>query len=147
VKKYVLDTNVYIRAFRSRTGAEELKEFLLAFSPNTYLSSVVLHELLVGANTQAKAREIEDSIAEPLKRVGRVITPSHAAWETAGKAIAAMARKEKRDIRSVPKSLVNDYVLAASSREAGTIVITENTSDFASIRKHIAVAFEGPWPS
>ena len=147
MKKYVLDTNVYVSAFRDRTGAEELKEFLAAFSPNTYLSSVVLHELLVGANTLAKAREIEDSIAAPLKRVGRVITPSHSAWEAAGKAIAAMAKKEKRDLRSVPKSLVNDYLLAASCREVGAIVITQNTSDFASIRKHVKVAFEGPWPS
>ncbi len=146
MKKYVLDTNLYVRAFRNQAAAEELKQFFATFAPNTYLSSVVLHELLVGANTPAKANEIEDTIGRPLIRVGRVITPSHTAWETAGKAIAAMAKKERRDLRSVPKSLVHDYLLAVSCREAGATVITDNAADFKSIRKYVPVSFEEPWP-
>ena len=106
--------------------AQELEDFIADFAPSLFLSSVVLHELLVGSNTSAKAKQVEDSVAAPLKRVGRVITPSHAAWESAGNAIARMARDERLDLRSVPKSLVHDFLIAASCREAGVTVITDN---------------------
>ena len=53
MRKYVLDTNLYVnvRAFRSEEGAAELERYYADFTPNTYLSSIVLHELLVGAST------------------------------------------------------------------------------------------------
>lgn len=142
MKKYVLDTNLYIRAFRSRQGADALQQYLLVFTPNTYLSSIVLHELLVGANTQAKAREIEDRIAGPLRRVGRIITPSHDAWRLAGTAISQFAKKEKRELRSIPKSLVNDFLLAASCRESGATLLTANSADFKSLSKYVPLSYE-----
>jgi len=145
--KYILDTNLYIRAFRNVAGAEELKAFYSAFAPVTYLSSVVVHELLVGANTPAKASEIRKNIVGPLKRTRRVITPSHAAWETSADAIARMARKTKRDLRTLPKSLILDYLLAASCREAGVTLVTENAADFAEIRQYVSVDYQAPWPS
>jgi predicted nucleic acid-binding protein len=145
--KYVLDTNLYIRAFRNVAGAEELKAFYNAFAPVTYLSSVVVHELLVGANTPAKASEIRKNIVGPLERTRRVIAPSHAAWEASADAIARMARKTKRDLRTLPKSLIRDYLLAASCREAGVTLVTENAADFAEIRQYVAVDYQAPWPS
>ena len=72
MKKYILDTNLYIRAFRSQDAAAALERFSASFTPCRYLSSVVLHELLVGANTPAKTpqieRQIERQIAAPFKR-------------------------------------------------------------------------------
>jgi predicted nucleic acid-binding protein len=147
VKKYVLDTNLYIRAFRSVDGARELRNFYEAFAPSTYLSSIVLHELLVGANTEAKNRAIQDTLAQPLRRDRRVITPSHGAWQTSAEAIARMTRKDKRDLRSVPKSLIHDYLLAASCREAGATLVTDNVGDFAAIRRHIRFEYEAAWPT
>jgi predicted nucleic acid-binding protein len=147
VKKYVLDTNLYVRAFRSVDGSRELQAYYDEFTPVTYLSSVVLHELLVGANTLAKERDVRDLLARPLQRAGRMITPSHAAWQSSAEAIARMSRKEKRDLRSTPKSLVLDYLLAASCREAGATLITDNLTDFAAIRKHARFDFEPAWPS
>lgn len=147
MRKYVLDTNLYVRAFRSREGAAALQEYLASFTPSTYLSSVVLHELLVGASTPTKARDIQRFIADPLVRVGRFVTPSHAAWEAAGEGIAAMARRERRALRHVPKSLVTDYLLAASCREAGVTLLTENTVDFEEISRYLTVSFEAPWPA
>ena len=82
MKKYVLDTNLYVQAFRSEDVARQLSEYYAAFTPSTYLSSIVLHELLVGANTEAKHRSIMASWGLPLSRAGRVITPTHAAWVT-----------------------------------------------------------------
>jgi predicted nucleic acid-binding protein len=80
VKKYVLDTNVYIDAIRSTDAADELHGFYSIFLPITYLSSVVLHELLVGASSPAKSREIKQAFASPFERTRRIITPSLDAW-------------------------------------------------------------------
>jgi predicted nucleic acid-binding protein len=146
VRKYLLDTNLYVRAFRSEEGAAELERYYADFTPNTYLSSIVLHKLLVGASTVEKTRQIRENLVGPLARAGRVITPSHSAWEQAGSAIAAMARQEGRDLRSVAKSLVNDFLLAASCRESGTILITDNTADFKLIRKYLRHEFVPAWP-
>ena len=145
--KYVLDTNLYIRAFRNVAGAEQLKAFYNAFAPVTYLSSVVVHELLVGANTPAKGNEIRKNVVGPLDRTRRVITPSQAAWATSAEAIARMARKTKRDLRTLPKSLIHDYLLAASCREAGATLVTENAADFAEIRQYVLVDYQTPWPT
>lgn len=147
MKKYVLDTNLYIRAFRSRQSAAELRDFVFSFTPGIYLSSVVLHELLVGASTPAKARQIQHDIARPLKRTGRLVTPSHAAWETGAGVLSRMAREERLELRRVPKSLVHDVLIAVSCREAGVIVVTDNTTDFARIRRFAHFEFLEPWPA
>lgn len=146
MKKYVLDTNLYVKAFRSQEGARELERYFTDFTPNTYLSSVVLHELLVGASTPSKVRQIREDLLGPLTRAGRVITPSHSAWDQAGASIAAMARQESRELRSVAKSLVNDFLLAASCRESGATLVTDNTADFKLIRKYLRHEHVEPWP-
>jgi len=146
VKKYVLDTNLYVKAFRSQEGAKELERYFAEFTPNTYLSSVVFHELLVGASTPSKARQIREDLLGPLTRAGRLITPSHSAWDQAGSSIAAMARQESRELRSVPKSLVNDFLLAASCRESGATLVTDNTAHFKLIRKYLKHEHVAPWP-
>jgi len=145
--KYVLDANLYIRAFRSEADARELEAFYAAFIPVTYLSSIVVHELLVGATTPAKVRDIRDNIVRPLQRTRRLITPSHAAWDMSGEAIARMVRSTHRELRTLPKSLIHDYLLAASCREAGVTLITENLADFEEIRRYVTFEFRAPWPS
>ena len=144
--KYVLDTNLYIRAFRSEEGKLDLQRYLAAFTPSTYFSSVVAHELLVGANTDSKARDINARIIEPLRKVGRLITPTHAAWTDSAGAIARMSRKENRNLRSIPKSLIHDYLLAASCRESGMTLITENVEDFKEVRRYLRFEYLPPWP-
>jgi predicted nucleic acid-binding protein len=146
LKKFALDTNLYIRAIREASAAAELQSFYSTFAPVTYLSSVVLHELLVGATSLARSREIRESVAEPFRRTRRVFTPTADAWETAADAIAAMARREKRELKSLPKSLVNDYLLAASCLESGLVLVTHNSADFEQISRYIKVQFAAPWP-
>jgi predicted nucleic acid-binding protein len=146
VRKFVLDTNLYVRAYRSQQGADELERYFLDFTPNTHVSSIVLHELLVGARTLAKAREIDQALLGPLIRAGRVVTPSHSSWQQAGFAISELSRKQRRDIRSIPKSLVNDFLLAASCREAGATLVTDNTADFELIGQYLQHDHVPPWP-
>ena len=38
MKNYVLDTNLYVHAFRNAEGARELQDFYRNFAPTTYLS-------------------------------------------------------------------------------------------------------------
>ena len=146
MKKYVLDTNIYAQAFRSRDAAANLERFYSSFTPHSYLSSVVLHELLVGADTAAKIRQIEREIAHPFKRAARLITPTHGCWEVGAKVLARMAREEGLELRRAPKSLVNDVLLAASCRETGITLVTDNVSDFRRIRRFVRFAFSPPWP-
>jgi predicted nucleic acid-binding protein len=146
VRKFVLDTNLYVKAFRSDQGARELEQYYRDFTPQTYLSSIVVHELLVGATSERKVREIRKNLLGPLIRAGRVITPSHSSWEQAGTAIAEMARSERRELRGIPKSLVHDFLLAASCREGGVTLVTENGADFELVRRYVRHEHVPPWP-
>jgi predicted nucleic acid-binding protein len=49
VSKYIIDTQLVIRAIRHHDEAEKMDDFLSAFSSSVYLSSVVVQELLAGA--------------------------------------------------------------------------------------------------
>lgn len=144
--KYVLDTNLYVQAFRSDAGAEGLREFYASHAPVVWLHAIVVHELLVGANTAKKQRQIDRVIARPFRRTARVITPSAAAWELAGRALGDFARAEHRDLRTVPKSLVNDFLLAVSCREGGFTIVTSNVADFETIDRYIPVSYSPAWP-
>lgn len=145
--KYILDTNLYIRAFRSEAEARKLEAFYAVFIPVTWLSSIVVHELLVGGTTPATVRDIRDNIVRPLQRRRRIFTPSHGAWDVSGEAIGRMVRRTNRELRTLPKSLIHDYLLAASCREAGVTLITENLADFEEIRRYIKFEVRAPWPS
>jgi predicted nucleic acid-binding protein len=147
VKRFVVDTNLYVRAFRSADDAAALQQFYSTFAPAVWLSSVVLFELIVGAATTAKQTEIDEWLARPLRRVNRIQTPSHSAWEGAGRAVAALAKRERMDRRVVPKSLINDALLAASCRDAGATLVTDNAHDFERIARFIRFRFTAPWPS
>ena len=147
MRKYLLDTQLYVQAFRDPQSAVELARFYAAFTPQSYLSSVVLHELLTGANTPEKARQIEQEIARPFKRTARLITPTHVDWETSAEALAGMVREEGLELRRAPKSLVNDALLAASCRTRGVTLITDNRRDFERLRPWIGFDFVCPWPA
>jgi predicted nucleic acid-binding protein len=146
LKKFVLDTNLYVRAFRNREAAAELERFYAWFTPQSYLSSVVLHELLIGASTAAKVQQIDREIARPFRRTVRLVTPTHRSWETSAQVLARMAREEGLELGRVPRSLVNDVLLAASCQEVGATLITDNRDDFARIHRFLRFEFAVPRP-
>jgi predicted nucleic acid-binding protein len=146
VKKYAFDSNLYIRGYRDAAYAARLEQFFAANAYRCYLSVVVLHELLVGASKPAKAAEIHHDLARPFDRTGRRFAPSPRAWIRAGEAIAELARAHGLNLRGMPRSLVNDALIAASCLENGITLITENTRDFEQIAKVLPVEFTSPWP-
>ncbi|MGH7467575.1 MAG: type II toxin-antitoxin system VapC family toxin [Longimicrobiales bacterium] len=63
--KYVLDTNLYIRATRDDDWNRQLAAFVTTFTPEIHLHSVVAFELLAGALTSALRRRTQRHFIEP----------------------------------------------------------------------------------
>lgn len=146
MKKYLLDTNLYIRAARNPADAEELHRFLAARLPATYLHAVVVQELLVGAREPAQARAIEAAYVAPFERRRRVVTPTFRSWKRSAEVIGALVRKRLVSPEGYTRSFLNDALLAVSCREAGVTLVTANLDDFERIRQVERFDFVPPWP-
>ena len=48
--------------------------------------------------------------------------------------------------RLAQRSFMQDILIAASAREVGATIITENVVDFTLIGRHVDIAFVPPWP-
>ncbi|MBW3571574.1 MAG: hypothetical protein KY467_10750, partial [Gemmatimonadetes bacterium] len=118
--RYLLDTNVYIRAWRdpARQGVE-LERFGERHMAMTHLSSVVFHELLRGATAPAMARDLVGSLARPFTRTRRVVVPSHRAWTRAAEVIAELTWHDGRARGNMPAGVANDDLKAAACRLTG----------------------------
>jgi predicted nucleic acid-binding protein len=147
LKKYALDSNIFITAARNEQFAGELIRFTERFLPQLYLHAVVVQELYIGAiNGQARGA-IERNIAQPFEKRGRLIVPSYTAWKRSGEIVAVLVEKRVLTAGGIPKSFMNDVVLAASCREEGVEIVTLNERDFSRIRPVEKVAYSAPWPS
>jgi predicted nucleic acid-binding protein len=146
MRQYVLDTNLYIRATRSDHAMRALEAFSTALTPALHLHSVVAMELLSGATSAALRRRTEAAFIRPFDRRGRVITPNHETWKRAGAIIADLiaARRLSRD--GFGRSFVNDCVIAASARDSGFVLVTENMRDFDRIATVMPFDYVPPWP-
>ena len=144
--KFALDTNVFVDAFRDDTFAEAFAAFLERALPTTFLSAVVVQELAAGARTRQQVRELERSIFRPFQRRGRVFAPSSRAFRESGRILAELAAREGWPAIYSNPSLANDALLAASCREPGFTLVT-NDGDFDRFRpslgrwRHVR-----PWP-
>lgn len=144
--KYVLDTHLYIEATRSAARNRELVTFFTRHTPSIWLHSVVAAELLAGAVGRGLEDRTRRSFLEPLKAVDRVVTPSHAGWERAGSVLAALVRDGVVSPGGFGRSFFNDCLIAASAREHGFALVTENTRDFERIARIEPFSFTEPWP-
>ena len=145
-RKFALDTNVFIGAARDRARNDELERFRSACAPFEHLSAVVAQELRAGAQSVLAARRLQHILFDPFERRGRVFAPSYSAWKRAGEVLARLAVLERVALRSFGRTFVNDALLAASCREAGVVLLTQNARDFARIRKVMPFEFVAVWP-
>lgn len=146
MRKYVLDTNIFINADRDPQWADELNRFSVENLPSIHLSAVVVQELLAGAISPAIAKGIRVNYVEPFERRGRLVTPGYASWKRAGHIMAKLVGRKVMSPGSFGRGFVNDCVLAASCRERGATLITLNTRDFELIQKVEPVEVVLPWP-
>jgi predicted nucleic acid-binding protein len=98
-----------------------------------YMSTVVLLELRAGAFTPAATRAIEDLHAT-FSRTRRLVTPTPQTFWQAGSVLATLRRRFDYDVKKRVR-LVNDCLIALSSRQIGATVFTHNGRDFATIRR------------
>jgi len=146
-RKYVLDTNLFIHAFRDPAANAALQRFHQLFAPFEYLSAVVVQELRAGVRSPAARKALERNVLDLYIRRGRLVTPSARAWEESGDLLATLAREDGLDLARVSKAFGNDVLLALSCREAGLVLVTENTSDFTRIARVAPFTFVQPWPA
>ena len=146
-RRYVLDTNLFIRASCDPDANAALQRFHQVFAPFEFLSAVVAQELRAGARSHAARRLLERHVLDPFVRRDRVVTPSARAWHDSGDLLADLAVEEGLEVRRVSKAFGNDVLLALSCREAGVVLVTDNDRNFERIRRRVRFEFVGPWPS
>ncbi|HTK50757.1 MAG TPA: PIN domain-containing protein [Gemmatimonadaceae bacterium] len=132
---FALDTNIYIRAFRDPTRLTFLKRFHIRTGTRLRLNAVVALELRAGTRTSAQEAAVGDLLASYMMRE-RVIVPSFSAYVEGGRVLAALGARERVDV-SRAGSLVNDVLIAASCREAGARLVTENVGDYTAVQRHL----------
>jgi predicted nucleic acid-binding protein len=137
--KILFDTNVYIAAIQDGPQAEAY-QLLLATLPRTYLSAVVVQELLIGALDAAGERLVERFVGRT-EQTGRVIVPTYADWKEAGRVLARIGRREPAQ-RTRLSRLVNDVLLALCARQIGAMLYTFNRQDFSLIARYTRFALE-----
>lgn len=145
-RKYVLDTQLFIEAFRDRAANEALQAFHRVFAPFEYLSVIVAQELRAGIHRPQDRKALEKNVLRVFERANRTITPSADAWHRSGDLLAEMARTEGLEVARVSKAFANDVLLALSCREAGCALVTGNRRDFERIRQFVPFEFTQPWP-
>ena len=146
-RKYVLDTQLFINAFRDPIANETLQRFHRAFSPFEYLSVIVAQELRAGVSKPSDRKALERNVLRVFERTGRTITPSPDAWHRSGDLFSEMARQEGLEVARVSKAFANDLMLALSCRESGCVLVTENDRDFSRILRFISFEYVTPWPA
>ena len=144
-RRYVLDTNIFIKAARDPEWQAQLERFHAAFAPFELLSAVVMQELRAGVHGKG-ATTLERFLFEPFERRERVVVPTLAAWKNTGVVLSALTESKKKRRSDVSRSFVNDILLALSCREAGAVLVTENVRDFALIAEIRSFDFVEPWP-
>ena len=147
MKRYVLDTNVFVSAARDPAVAAELERFSSAHLPFIHLSAVVAQELLAGAIDPGKERLIHRALVEPWERRGRTLSPGFGAWKRAGTLMARLVQRGRLSPGGFAKSFVNDCLIAASCLEHGATLVTFNRRDFDLIREVVDLTVEDPFPS
>jgi predicted nucleic acid-binding protein len=95
-RKYVLDTQLFIDAFRDPIANEVLQGFHRAFAPFEYLSVVVAQELRAGVRRERDRKALERNVLSVFERSGWTFAPSASAWHRSGDLLSDMARRGAR---------------------------------------------------
>lgn len=127
--RVVFDSDLYIDWIN--IGSRE--ELLLGRWFARYMSTVVLLELQAGALEPAAAKAVGD-LCRTFTRTGRLLSPSPDTFWRAGSVLRVLQRRHGFDLRTRFR-LVNDCLIALSSRQVGATVITRNERDFRLIQQ------------
>jgi len=143
--KYTLDTNLFIDGMRDKAQCEALTEFHLRHGPKEYLCSVVALELRMGCRTPEALNTVLEKTINRFAKPGRMITPSWSAWNSAGDTLAQLAKRDGMLVGEMPRSFVNDVLIAHCCREEGVTLVTRNAKDFERIGKVVKFGWVAGW--
>lgn len=129
MQRVIFDSDLYIDWIEA--GLRE--ELLLDRSFVRYMSTVVLLELQAGALAPGAARAVSD-LYKTFTRAGRLLAPSPDTFWRAGSVLRTLQQRHGYDLRSRFR-LVNDCLIALSSRQIGATVVTRNERDFRLIQQ------------
>jgi len=134
----MLDTSVYIDAWRVGEGADSIKKGFSPYAP-VWLSAVVLEELYAGASRSD--RQVIERLERDFARVGRILVPSRSDWARAGQVLAQMAAGYGYE-RIGRQRLINDALIAMSAARQGITVVTANERDFGRLARFRPFRYE-----
>lgn len=129
MERVVFDSDLYM----DWINAGWREELFLARWFVRYMSTVVLLELQAGALEPAAAKAAGD-LNRTFTRTGRLLSPSTDAFWRAGSVLRVLQRRHGFDLRARFR-LVNDCLIALSSRQVGATVVTRNERDFRLIQQ------------
>lgn len=139
--KYIVDTQMLVRAIRSDEEAERYETFLSAFSSSVYLCSVVAQELLAGSR-KGEDRRLHSRYIAPFERLRRTAAPTHASWKRAGEIL----RQLRGAGFTITPSLTNDVIIACTAAQIGAEVIHDNARDYRAIEASLPLRHRGDYP-
>ena len=129
--KVLLDTNVFIDYLRAELHADRI--FGGVSNIIRFLSSVVLMELRIGADTPRRPRAV-DRIQAAFP-TSRLIAPLPPLFDHAGRLFRTLhGDGSGLDDRLGP---VNDLLIALTARQIGATVLTSNLDEFRQIARHL----------
>jgi predicted nucleic acid-binding protein len=129
MRRVVIDTNLYI----DWLNAGRHEQVLFRRDAVKYLSAVVMLELYAGAFS-ARDRRLVRGVVSAFDRADRILVPSSRVYEEAGHVLRGLQESRGYRLAGSP-SLVNDVLIALSTRSIGGTVATSNARDFAAIRE------------
>lgn len=132
--QYALDSTVYIASLRNADRLQALKRFLLQVGTRIRLHAVVVMELRSGVRTEQQMRAL-DALFAPDQARGKTIVPTLDAYSHAGRVLSALALRE--GVNTADSVLIAGALIAASCREAGAVLVTDNVRHFAALQRHL----------
>ncbi len=141
---FLFDSNVYIDAFNDPGFGEFFRSKHRELLSKLVLSAVVAHELLIGAKTPARQRDLVRGIIDPFRSRRRLHTPGFPTWEVAAEIDRRLRALGRYKASLAQRSFAYDILIAASARELGATIITRNVTDFALIAEVAPIKFASP---
>ena len=130
--KYIIDSDLYIELLRTGLYHDIIAEIYTRETSNIYFSSVVAQELFSGVINETGRKNVE-AVVTPFEKTGRIITPGYSAWKETGQILSRL-RVERPHLKSKLSHIINDTLIAMSSKAIGATVVTLNSSDFETIK-------------
>jgi predicted nucleic acid-binding protein len=85
-------------------------------------------------------------LIEPFRARRRIHVPEARTWELAARLDRRLRATGGFAASLAQRSFGNDLLIAASARELGATIITQNLAHFAIIRQVVDIRYDPPWP-